>query len=88
MVAGVFKAKIDPRVEFESQDQLFIFATTAGGGHREEIPLVRGRTPNGRPWIPPASLCTQKAWGSSRRHWSTRSVPAAQATSAAVSVPK
>ena len=52
MVAGVFKAKIDPRVEFESQDQLFIFATTAGGGHREEIPLVRGRTPNGRPWIP------------------------------------
>ena len=46
-VAGIFKAKIDPTaVEFDVQDQLFLF------DHQQEVPLVRGREPNGRPWIP------------------------------------
>lgn len=45
--AGVFKAQVPPGISFDVQDQLFLVGS---GGSPE--PLVRGRTPNGRPWVP------------------------------------
>lgn len=46
---GVMQASIpDGSVAFDVQDQLFF----KDGATDEHIPLVRGRTPSGKPWIP------------------------------------
>ena len=47
-VPGVMKTKIHGTVEVDSQDQLLLFDSASGKEHL----LVRGRTPNGKPWIP------------------------------------
>ena len=39
-VAGIFKAKVDPSIEFDAQDQLFLF--DSAGGQQQEVPLIRG----------------------------------------------
>ena len=44
---GVITAKIPGTVQFDSQDQLFV-SDSAG----KFYPLIRARTPNGKPWIP------------------------------------
>ena len=45
---GSFEAVVPAGVSFDVQDQLFI-SDGAGGGRR---PLIRARTPNGKPWLP------------------------------------
>jgi hypothetical protein len=45
--SGVMKAVVPGAVAFDSQDQLFV---TGADGKRH--PLVRARTPNGKPWLP------------------------------------
>ena len=45
--AGTLKTTVPGTIEVDSQDQLFV-ADAAGERH----PLVRARTPNGKPWIP------------------------------------
>jgi hypothetical protein len=47
---GVLKASVPGNVSVDVQDQLFLLPPGPGGG--DMVPLVRGRTPNGRPWIP------------------------------------
>ena len=44
--AGTLKATVPGTIEMDSQDQLFV-TDSAGDRH----PLVRARTPNGKPWI-------------------------------------
>lgn len=45
---GVMQATIPGSVAFDVQDQLFL----KDGATGKHIPLVRGRTPSGKPWIP------------------------------------
>ena len=44
---GTLKTTVQGTIEVDSQDQLFV-ADAMGERH----PLVRARTPNGKPWIP------------------------------------
>lgn len=46
---GVVTTTVPGGLTFDVQDQLFILSSSSSASHH---PLIRGRTPNGHPWLP------------------------------------
>ena len=49
---GVLMTAVPGDVRFDVQDQLFILSSSSSRTGSHSIPLIRGRTPNGHPWLP------------------------------------